>query len=214
MRFSEGSVSIWKDDPPLLTEPLTVDLETDVCIVGAGIAGMSVAYELSAAGQRVVVLDDNAIGGGETAQSTAHLSSALDDRFCVLEQVHGALGAKIAYRSHDAAITRIEEIVAREQIDCDFARVDGYLFLAAGDEPALLDPELEAAHRAGFTDVERILRPPLTFDLGPCLRFPRQGQFHPLHYLAGLRDAIVREQGQIFTGAHVDKIAVAGRRAS
>lgn len=211
MRFSEGSVSIWKDEPPLLGEPLTGDLETDVCIVGAGIAGMSVAYELAQVGRQVVVLDDNAIGGGETAQSTAHLSSAIDDQYCMLEQMHGAEGAQIAYRSHDAAITRIEEIVAREAIDCDFTRVDGYLFLAAGDQPALLDHEFEAAHRAGFTDVERLPRAPLTaFDTGPCLRFPRQGQFHPLRYVAGLRDAIARASGRIFTGAHVDKIVSDG----
>ncbi len=178
-----------------------------MCIIGAGISGMSVAYELGRAGREVVVLDDNAIGGGETAQTTAHLASALDDRYFTLEQLHGRDGARRAYESHDAAIRRIEEIVAAEPIDCDFERVDGYLFLAAGDQPELLQRELAAAQRAGFHDVEQLPRAPLSaFDTGPCLRFPRQAQFHPLRYLAGLAPAVVRQGGRIYTGTHVEEI--------
>lgn len=50
-------------------------------------------------------------------------------------------------------------------------------------------------------------RAPLSFDTGKCLRFPRQGQFHPLKYLAGLARALVRQGGRIFTGTHVTAMA-------
>jgi glycine/D-amino acid oxidase-like deaminating enzyme len=208
MHFSERSTSAWKTGlAPLITSPLQEDVEADVCIVGAGIAGMSVAYELSRVGREVVVLDDNAIGGGETAQTTAHLASALDDHYFALEQLHGQQGARRAYESHDAAISRIEEIVRAEQIECAFERVDGYLFLAPEHQPELLERELAAALRAGFHDAEQLARAPLSaFDTGPCLRFPRQAQFHPLCYLTGLASAIVRQGGRIFTGTHVDEI--------
>ncbi|HEV2132020.1 MAG TPA: FAD-dependent oxidoreductase, partial [Longimicrobiaceae bacterium] len=94
-----------------------------------------------------------------------------------------------------------------EGIDCDCERLDGYLFLAPEHGPELLDEELAAAHRAGFTDVERLPRVPLDFfDTGPCLRFPRQGQFHPLKYLHGLARAIQQGGGRIFTGTHVEEI--------
>src|SRR5205823_2396316 len=63
------------------------------------------------------------------------------------------------------------------------------------------------AHRAGLTGVERLPRAPFpAFDTGPCLRFPRQGQFHPLKYLAGLAQAIHRAGGQIFTRMHAESI--------
>src|SRR5205814_7419905 len=71
----------------------------------------------------------------------------------------------------------------------------------------VLDRELEAALRAGLAGVERLPRAPLaSFNTGPCLRFPRQGQFHPLKYLAGLARAILRDGGRIFTGTHAERI--------
>jgi glycine/D-amino acid oxidase-like deaminating enzyme/nitrite reductase/ring-hydroxylating ferredoxin subunit len=104
-------------------------------------------------------------------------------------------------------IHRIEAIVKKEKIDCDFERLDGYLFLPPGSKKELLDRELAAAHRAGLNDVEKISRAPLeSFDTGPCLRFPNQGQFHPLKYLTAVAKAIERDGGRLFTKTHVDQI--------
>ena len=61
--------------------PLTKDTSANVCIVGAGIAGLTTAYLLAREGKAVIVLDDGPIGGGMTARTTAHLTNALDDRF-------------------------------------------------------------------------------------------------------------------------------------
>ena len=125
------STSIWHNTFEVPRYPkLANDLSVDACVVGAGIAGLSTAYNLAKAGQRVVVLDDGDIGSGETGRTTAHLTAALDDRYYNLESMHGSEGAHIAAESHMAAINRAEEIVRLENIDCDFHRVDGYLFLA------------------------------------------------------------------------------------
>ncbi len=210
LSYPEGSRrSVWipTADPPICI-PLTIDLRTDVCIVGAGIAGLTTAYLLMRAGRSVVVLDDGPVGGGMTQETTAHLASAIDDRYIEIERVHGRDGARLAAESHRVAIDRIEQIISAEGIACDFERVDGYLFPATGDDAELLDRELAAAHRAGLTGVTRLERVPgLEFDTGPCLRFPDQAQFHPLRYLAALGDAILRDGGRIFTQSHVDEVA-------
>jgi glycine/D-amino acid oxidase-like deaminating enzyme/nitrite reductase/ring-hydroxylating ferredoxin subunit len=202
------STSVWMEAAVPSYPKLAEDISVDVCIVGAGIAGMTTAYLLVREGKSVGVLDDGAIGGGQTERTTAHLANAIDDQYCEIERLHGERGAQLAAESHTAAIDRIEKIITRENIDCDFERLDGYLFLPPDESIDLLDREMEAAHRAGLSNVERVDRAPLKdFDTGPCLRFPRQGQFHPLKYLAGLASAIVGYGGRIFTGTHAVDIA-------
>ncbi|HEX2094707.1 MAG TPA: FAD-dependent oxidoreductase [Longimicrobiaceae bacterium] len=205
MQSSERSVSVWETTHPQRElPPLQGETEADVCVVGAGLAGMTTAYLLSREGRRVVVLDDNGVGGGETGQTTAHLVSAFDDYFQVIERIHGEEGARLVHDSHQTAIERIGEIASAEGIDCDYERVDGYWFLSPDQTRDFLERELEAARRAGHHDAEIVEGVPgLDFYRGPALRFPRQGQFHPLKYLEGLIGAIERNGGQIFTGNHV-----------
>ena len=90
-------------------DPLTEDQTANVCIVGAGIAGMTTAYLLAREGKSVVVVDDGLIGGGETGRTTAHLSNALDDRYYEIERMHGEKGREArrgeshgCYRSYRA----------------------------------------------------------------------------------------------------------------
>jgi glycine/D-amino acid oxidase-like deaminating enzyme len=172
-------------------EPLRTSTTAEVCVVGAGIAGLSTAYLLSKAGKRVVVVDDGPIGGGETGRTTAHLTNAMDDRIFVLEKLYGEEKTRYIVESHTAAIHRMEMIVKAEKIDCDFRRLDGYLFPARPDQVHDLDKELAAAHRSGLVDVRRVDRAPIAgFETGPALKFPEQGQLHSLKYLAGLAKAI------------------------
>lgn len=188
-------------------EPLPRNTRTDVCVIGAGIAGLSTAYELARRGKRVVVVDDNAIGEGESGRTTAHLSYALDEGFDALEKVHGAEGARLAAESHRRAVDRIEEIVRLEGITCEFTRLDGYLFAAKGQDASRLSNELGAAQRAGLEDVSWVDRAPIPgFDSERCLRFPEQGQFHILKYLSGLARAFVEAGGTIHTRTHVRSV--------
>jgi glycine/D-amino acid oxidase-like deaminating enzyme/nitrite reductase/ring-hydroxylating ferredoxin subunit len=205
---SGSSTSTWMDvEVPLYRAALPPGLHVDVCVIGAGIAGLGTAYHLARQGASVVVIDDGPIGGGETGRTTAHLASALDDRFVELERLHGAEGARLAAASHAAAIDDIEAIVARHGIGCDFRRVDGYLFAPPGSSHDILRRELEAAHRAGLDGAELVARPPgLAIDVGPALRFPRQAQFHPIGYLRGLAQAFVEAGGQIHTGVRAERI--------
>jgi glycine/D-amino acid oxidase-like deaminating enzyme/nitrite reductase/ring-hydroxylating ferredoxin subunit len=205
---SGDTVSVWMDTVVLPEyTPLDGNARCDVCVVGAGITGMTTAYLLMKAGKKVVLLDDNVIGGGETSRTTAHLSWALDDRFQNLEKIHGESGARMAAESHKAAIDTIERLARAEGIDCDFERLDGWLFLGGHDKPETLEKERAACHRIGLTEVELKPRLPVqSLGAGPVLRFPNQGQFHPLRYLAGLAKAFVAGGGRIHTGTHVSGI--------
>ena len=194
-------------------DPLTDDAECDVCIVGAGIAGLTTTYLLAKRGKRVIVLDDGPIAGGETGRTTAHLSWALDDFYSEIEKMHGAEGARIAAESHRAAVAQIEAIVGDEQIACDFERVDGYWFAAKEEGGEELDAEASAARRAAAGDVERMAQiPGVPFTTRAALRFGNQAQFHPVKYMAGLARGIERLDGRIYCGSHVAGLEKRPRR--
>ena len=154
-------------------------------MVGAGIAGLTVAYALLKDGKSVVVLDDGLVGRGMTGRTTAHIVNALDDRYYELEKLHGEEGARLAAESHTAAIDFIERVVREEKIECEFERVDGYLFEPPNEPTKNLHEEFEACRRAGV-NVEWADRAPMKdFETGPTIKFLNQAQFHPLHYLRG-----------------------------
>lgn len=197
--------SVWLDTATARFDT-TPESETDVCVIGAGIAGLTVAYELLREGRRVVVLDDGPIGGGETARTSAHLASAVDDHYYKLEDKFGEAGARFVAESHAAAIDYIEATSKELDIDCELRRVDGYLFSPPGEAyDKQLDKELAAAKRAGLA-VDKIAQAPLPFDTGPALRFSRQAEFHPVRYVRGLAEAVIQRGGRVHTGAHVTSI--------
>lgn len=204
----DHTTSLWMQTCELPRfDPLREDAEADVCVIGAGIAGLTAAYLLARSRQRVVVLDSGPVAGGNTGRTTAHLSDELDDRYTELARICGLHSARLARASHRAAIDRIESIVREEAIACDFERLDGFLFLAPGQSEDLLDEELDAVRRLGATDVCPLATAtPPSLETGPCLCFPGQGQLHPLRYVAGLAQAIVRLGGLIHTDTHVDGV--------
>ena len=201
------SRSLWIDtDYSDRFGPLMTDAVADVCVIGAGVAGLTTAYLLAREGHSVVVLDDGRPGCGQTGVTTAHLSYQIDAGYKEILRLHGREGARLAYNSHRAAIDRIEAIVQLEDIQCDFERVSGYLFPAEGHGPAEIDAELDSAKAASVV-VQRLSTAPVRgFYSGPCLHYPRQAQFHPLKYLNGLVNALERLGSRLHTGTRVESV--------
>jgi glycine/D-amino acid oxidase-like deaminating enzyme/nitrite reductase/ring-hydroxylating ferredoxin subunit len=209
MKSPDGAtVPIWIEgvDIPVHPPP-TGMIEADVCVVGAGIAGLTSACLLAAEGKSVVVVDEGPIGSGQTGRTSAHLASAIDDRFQDVERELGPEASRIQYQSHSAAIDLIERCAREEGIDCEFKRLNGYLFPSPSDPPDFLDKELAAAHRAGFSDSEKAGTVTLCGrEMGPCIRFGGQARFHPLKYLVGLAQVFERRGGKIFTGRRIKDV--------
>jgi glycine/D-amino acid oxidase-like deaminating enzyme/nitrite reductase/ring-hydroxylating ferredoxin subunit len=208
---AERSISLWMPVPEIPGTPVEDSRPCDIVVIGAGMAGLSVAYEALAKGRRVTVLDRGAIASGMTARTTAHLASALDDFYHEFISRRGEEEAKLLHESLAASIDRIEQIVRSESIECDFSRCDGYLFLGEGDEIEILEKEIEACHQIGFAGVGWADRAPMpSFDSGRCLRFPNQARFHPLKYLQGLARAILTKGGVLRPHTVVESVSQNG----
>jgi glycine/D-amino acid oxidase-like deaminating enzyme/nitrite reductase/ring-hydroxylating ferredoxin subunit len=201
MRTNGATESYWMASATMSSfESLPGPTDTEICVIGGGIAGLTSAYLLARAGRKVVLIEAmDAIGGGETGRTTAHFMPP-DDRYFHIEKSFGAEGAVKVAQSCKEATDLVEEITRREGIDCDFVRLDGYLYCLPGQDDGDLEREATAAGRAGAI-VERLPRVPgWPFETGACVRFSHQAQFHPLRYLAGLADACVRAGVRVHCG--------------
>lgn len=216
-QLTSGShLSYWIDSAePLLYTPVNSDMETDVLIVGGGIAGLTTAYCLAQSGRRIILLEDGALGSGESGRTTAHITYALDDRYYDLENIFGEEKTALAAQSHKAALEWVAGTVTTLNINCNFKRVDGYLFTHPTDKEENLDKEFEATQRAGLP-TEMVTQLP-GFPAGRAIRgirYPQQGQFHILKYLKGLAEEIIKLGGKIYTNSRAESIDKRGATAN
>ena len=202
----ERSQSLWMDSSVIEAPALDRDEQAEVVVVGSGMAGMSVAYELAATGQDVVVVDRGSIGMGMTSRTTAHLTAQCDDGFDQLVSRRGEEIAKLWYQSQAACIARIEAIQKEHDIACDFRRLDGHLFLAPGTDPRMLDKEYDATRKVGMPVSKHTGVPFRGNEATPSLRYPDQATFHPLKYLSGLANAICGRGGRFYADTIVGSV--------
>ncbi len=190
-----GTAAPWPSFPTLKT-----DLSCDVVIVGAGIAGISCAYELTQRGQKVIVIDRGKIAGGVTSRTTGHLTPFSDDTTRAMISLRGEDIARLFYESQAAAVDRIEQIVAENKISCNFRRLDGYLFAALGtdwkEERKSLADEYAASRKIGIPVEQTSGVPFAGMDKVPVLKFLNQATFHPLKYLFALTELITAKGGR------------------
>lgn len=187
----------WAGEPVHALANPTRNVEAEIVVVGAGIAGLSCAYLLTQRGYHVVVIEARAPGAGMTGRSTAHIANAVDEGWRRLVDCRGAEVAHIAATAYRAGIAQIEQIQSTEKIDCDFAPVPGYL-VGTADQILELEAEKAAAAATGRIAVEYSdVRPFPGARGGAVLSFPGQARLHPTKYINGLVRCIRGRGGEI-----------------
>ena len=201
------STSFWTEFRLPRFTPLRRNISVDVAVVGGGNTGVSAAYLLKRCGRSVALIEKARIGGVDTGHTSAHLTYVTDLRVRKLVRRLGRDHARAVFDAGLAAMQQIEANVCREKIDCDFARVPGYLHASLvhdGDERPALRKEAELADELGFP-AEYVSSVPLF--QGPGVRFPNQARFHPLKYLRGLLKTIPGDGSYVFEQTEAEEIA-------
>ena len=107
---SGENVSFWIDTTSIISyNTPDQDIQTEVLIIGGGIAGLTTAYKLLKAGKKVVLVEDGFIGSGESGRTTAHLTCALDDRYYYLENKFGEEAAKLPPKVMPQQLTKLRK---------------------------------------------------------------------------------------------------------
>jgi glycine/D-amino acid oxidase-like deaminating enzyme/nitrite reductase/ring-hydroxylating ferredoxin subunit len=202
-------LSLWLDTTDDLgAAPLTADAEADVCVVGAGIAGLSTAFELRRAGARVIVLEADRVAAGVTGHTTAKVTSLHGTVYSELRRGFGASGARTYAQAQEAALARIAELVEELAIDCAFRRRDAYTYAETEAGTGTVAEEAQAAQSAGLA-AELVTTTPLPYDVRCAVRLRDQAEFDARAYCLGLARALIAEGADLFE--HTRAVGVSER---
>ncbi len=177
---------------------LARDIETDVCIIGAGIFGLTTAYYLSKLGYKVTVIERGKVSRKTTAKTTAKITSQHGLIYKYLIDSQGKELAKQYLNANEKAIKNIKEIIDNEKIDCDFEFQNSYVYTTDSKEIGKIRLENESVNSLGFQS-EFVTNTELPFEIFGAIKFPNQAQFNPLKYVDGLVKSILNNSGKIYT---------------
>jgi glycine/D-amino acid oxidase-like deaminating enzyme/nitrite reductase/ring-hydroxylating ferredoxin subunit len=199
--------SLWIESPTLPHfSRLAGTHRADVAVVGAGITGLTTALLLQRAGRKVVVVERERVGSGETGKTTAHLTAVLDSRYHVLASKFGHDGARAAAASSLAAIDQIEAFTREFAQPCGFSRVPAFLYAENEEQRHELERELSAMRDAGLA-AEWADVVPLPLPVRAAIRVGDQAQFDPMEYLLLLTTQFVAAGGAVFEQSRALDIA-------
>lgn len=192
-------------------------IETDILVIGGGVAGLTTALRLAEIGVETVLLDADQPGSGATGQSGGliapdYIRHNPQSIGAVLGRSEGERLTKLLGGSAQACF----ELIRRLGIDCD-ARQDG--FWSPAHTAALAESQrLQATqwrsrgYNVAFVD-ERETRSRLgSHRYCGALRFEDGGSLNPLAYARGLARAAQQAGAQIFTRSAVNDLSQAGAR--
>ena len=180
-------------------EQLNENIETEVCIIGGGLTGLTTAYYLSKQGKKVVLLEKDKICSHTSGNTTAKVTSQHGIFYKYLIDSLGRESARQYLNANEQAIRNIEEIIKNEKIDCDFEKQDAYVFTQKQDQLEKIKLEVEALKQLDF-DAEFVDEIELPIDILGAVKFKNQAQFNPCKYALGLEKAI---NGDIYENTKV-----------
>lgn len=171
--------------------PLEEDTRADVAVVGAGIVGLTAAYELARAGKKVVVLEARQLASQATARSTAKVTSQHGLIYGRLIRNFGEDNARLYAMANQDAIEHIATMVEKESIECAFERKAAYVYAPDLECTSAVNDEAIAAAMLGLpARAVREIPAPVTCTAAVC--FDDQAQFNPVQYLRGLSQTVSR----------------------
>lgn len=192
--------SYWQDTTSSIKcEKVTEDLEVDIVIIGAGLAGVSLAYQLKDLPYRVVVVERGQVGFQTSGHTTAKITSLHGQIYQLLKKHYDIHYAHLYFLSQESAIQEIREIVQKEHIDCDFYENDAYLYT---DDPQYVSLIQEIENILKSFRVETISDSQHLASIG----LKHQAVFHPLKYLYQLVKICQKSGVKFYEYSQVSKV--------
>ncbi|SFE96690.1 FAD-dependent oxidoreductase [Alteribacillus iranensis] len=195
----EESLSYWLDTTELPRySPLLENKETDVVVVGGGIAGITTAYLISQRGIKVTLIEGDRILHGTTGYTTAKLTAQHDLIYDRLIKKVGKENAKLYYASNIAAKRFVEKTISEKRIPSNLRKERAYIYAETEKTLKKIEKEWEAYNKLGIDKCAFQEDIALDMRTKGAIVMEDQAQFHPLPYLKRLTEEIVNHGGTIY----------------
>lgn len=190
-------------------ESVKEDINTSVCIIGGGITGLNTAYYLSK-NLDVVVVERDRICSHTSGGTTGKVTSQHGIFYKYLGDSQGKEFASKYLEANEKAINNIENIINKENIDCDFEREKSYVFTKKETELYKIEDEKKAVDKIhkGLSKVVKKIDLPM--EIAGAIEFENQAKIHPIKYAYGLVDSILKNNGKIFENSQATDIKKEG----
>jgi glycine/D-amino acid oxidase-like deaminating enzyme len=197
-------ISYWQASADALAfSELNKNLETDVVIVGGGIAGITCAYILKQSGYKVVVLEKNTIGSGTTSKTTGKITSQHGLICSKLINTHGAQVAQLYADANQEAFNQIIRLIKNEKIKCDLEFDDNYVYTTDAVKVGKFKAEAKAASNLGLP-ASYVIKANLPFNIQAAVKFSGQARFNAQKYVQALASAVNRQGSHVFENSEVN----------
>lgn len=181
---------------------LNKDILTDVCIIGAGILGLTCGYYLSKSGLKVTVVNKSDIARKTTGHTTAKITSQHSLIYTYLVSTYGEQFAKDYLFANQEAIENIKKIIDTESINCNFEWQSNFVYTIEKSEVNKIKKEVDCVNALGFP-ANFVTKTGLPFEIAGAIQFKNQAQFNPIKYVNSLSDCIIKNGGEIYTNTTV-----------
>jgi gamma-glutamylputrescine oxidase len=195
---------------------LSHDLDADVCVIGAGLAGLTVAREVARRGWSVAVLEAGEVAGGASGRNAGFVSPGFAERVDAIVERVGLPRAKELWALSVSGVDYIRRTISQTQMPGVEPREGRLSVRRTDDEPRLLEHaamlrvDFGADVEAWPTDqVREVLRSPYYFQ---AIHFAQVLQIHPLNYALGLAADAEKYGARIFQNTRATGIDPAGVR--
>ena len=186
------------------------DIESDICIIGAGYTGLSTGLFLAEQGFKVTILEAAKVGYGATGRNGGQIVNSYSRDIDTIEKQVGMDGAKVFGQMAFEGNRIIRERIAKYDIKCDLK--NGGVFAAfTAKQMGHLDHQRKLWARHGHDQVEMLDKKQLSEIVGTDVYIGGSidhsgGHFHSLNLALGEAAAIESLGGVIHEQSPVIKI--------
>lgn len=172
--------SYWQKTTRKKTEKvLNENITTDIVIIGGGLAGVSLAYQLKDSPYRIVVLEKDTMGSHTSGHTTAKLTVLHGLLYQKITKHYDIHQAYLYYRSNEKALKEIQSIIKKENISCDYQENTSYIYT---DDPQYAKDIQEQKKILESLRIDMVEDNQHLASIG----LKHQAVFHPLKYLFAL----------------------------